>query len=42
MIEQTVKGICEAYGATYDFDFIYGYSSVVNSTVEMDALRQSY
>ena len=41
MIEQTVKGICEAYGATYDFDFIYGYSSVVNSTVEMDALRQS-
>lgn len=41
MVEQTVKGICEAYGATYDFDFMYGYSSVVNSTVEMDALRQS-
>lgn len=41
MVEQTVKGICEAYGATYDFDFMYGYSSVVNSTAEMDALRQS-
>ncbi len=41
MVEQTVKGICEAYGATYDFDFMYGYSSVVNSTVEMEALRQS-
>ena len=41
MVEQTVKGICEAYGATYDFDFMYGYSSVVNSTVEMDELRQS-
>ncbi|MGO2315604.1 MAG: M20 metallopeptidase family protein [Pseudolactococcus laudensis] len=41
MVEQTVKGICEAYGATYDFDFMYGYSLVVNSTVEIDALRQS-
>ena len=41
MIEQTVKGICDAYGATYDFDFLYGYSSVMNATAEMDAVRQS-
>ena len=41
MVEQTVKGICDAYGATYDFDFLYGYSSVMNATAEMDAVRQS-
>lgn len=41
MIEQTVKGICEAYGATYDFDYTKGYSSVVNAKQEMDLLRKS-
>ncbi|GAB2023647.1 amidohydrolase [Pseudolactococcus yaeyamensis] len=41
MIEQTVKGICEAYGATYDFNFLYGYSSVQNTTLETDLLKAS-
>ncbi|GFH41867.1 N-acyl-L-amino acid amidohydrolase [Lactococcus hodotermopsidis] len=41
MVEQTVKGICDAYGATYDFDFLYGYSSVQNAKTEMDLVRVS-
>ena len=30
MMEQIVRGICEAHGASYEFDFQRGYASVIN------------
>lgn len=29
-IEKIVKSVCESYGATYEYEFVYGYSAVVN------------
>ncbi|WP_308017477.1 M20 family metallopeptidase [Alkalihalobacillus deserti] len=35
-IEQITKGICEAMGATYSFDYKKGYPAVVNDSFETD------
>ncbi|MGX7024831.1 amidohydrolase [Vagococcus hydrophili] len=29
-IEETIAGICSVYGATYELDYLFGYSQVVN------------
>ena len=39
-MEQAVKGICDMYGATYDFSFNYGYSAVVNEAAATDRVRR--
>ena len=39
-MEKAVKGICDMYGATYDFSFNYGYSAVVNEDAVTDRVRK--
>lgn len=39
-MEKAVKGICDMYGATYDFSFNYGYSAVVNEDAVTDRIRK--
>ncbi|UOY94502.1 M20 family metallopeptidase [Ectobacillus sp. JY-23] len=40
-IEQIVKGITEAHGASYSFDFIYGYRPVVNADEVTKQIEQT-
>ena len=39
-MEQAVKSVCEMYGATYDFNFQFGYAAVVNDDGMTDKVRQ--
>lgn len=39
-MEKAVKGICDMYGATYEFSFNYGYSAVVNEDDVTDRVRK--
>ncbi|KKK35040.1 peptidase M20 [Salinicoccus sediminis] len=39
-MEKAVKNICEMYGATYDFNFQFGYAAVVNDDGMTDKVRQ--
>src|SRR5699024_9942871 len=38
-MEQAVKSVCEMYGATYDFNFQFGYAAVVNDYGMKDKVR---
>lgn len=39
-MEQAVANVCEMYGATYDFNFQFGYAAVVNDDGMTDKVRQ--
>lgn len=39
-MEQAVKSVCEMYGATYDFNFQFGYAAVVNDEEKTDKVRE--
>lgn len=39
-MEQAVKSICDMYGATYDFNFQFGYAAVVNNDEKTDEVRE--
>ena len=40
-MENTICGICEGSGATYDFEYIKGYPAVVNSQAETELVYDS-
>ena len=40
-IEQVIRGITEAYGATYDLDYHFGYPVAVNDAAVTESFRQS-
>lgn len=39
-LEQVVRGICEAHGAKYQFEYLHGYRPVVNTPWVVEELRQ--
>jgi len=39
-MEQAVANVCEMYGATYDFNFQFGYAAVVNDDGMTDKVRK--
>lgn len=40
-IEDTIAGICEIYGATYELDYILGYSQVMNDSEATAIVKQA-
>ncbi len=40
-MEEVIKGVCEAYGATYEFTYIKGYPAVVNHRIQTEWLTQA-
>lgn len=39
-IEEIIAGICEAYGASYELDYLFGYSQVVNDKEATDIVNE--
>ncbi|MBP2097730.1 M20 metallopeptidase family protein [Enterococcus rivorum] len=40
-IEEIIKGVCEMYGATYELDYLLGYSPVINDSAATDLVIQA-
>lgn len=38
-IEEMISGICDIYGATYELDYLLGYSQVINDSEATDIVR---
>lgn len=41
LMEQTLQGVCSGSGATFDFDYLYGFPPVINEPTATDRLRTS-
>ena len=40
-IEEIISGVCQMYGATFDLNYILGYTPVINDTKATDIVRQA-
>ena len=40
-IEETIDNVCKMYGATYELDYLLGYSQVVNDSAATDIVREA-